>query len=276
MTTIGFGDLYPTTFIAKMVTTTIIYLGAAFWCLPGGIIGSVNILLLLFLFHYFIILIFFSVSNFKGLAIKVQEQKRDEAFSNLIPAAASVIRNWWRLRCAHEGNRFVATWRIYKLAQRRIHVPITSSISHDSDTDSYTIPQKNLRSRSKLNNIGKKSIKTVEDLPKRYVTAIKILRILKYSAACKKFYQAKHPVNLKEVVKENTQVNNRLSTMLNDIHRRLDLTLGTKKLASYLPDHEKHQLCLSSRIENAEHLVHELETKLNYLEHLVVTIHANK
>jgi hypothetical protein len=42
MTTIGFGDLYPTTFIAKIITTTICYLGVAFWCLPSGIIGSVR------------------------------------------------------------------------------------------------------------------------------------------------------------------------------------------------------------------------------------------
>jgi len=42
MTTIGFGDLYPTTFIAKMFTTTICFLGVAFWCLPAGIIGSVR------------------------------------------------------------------------------------------------------------------------------------------------------------------------------------------------------------------------------------------
>ncbi len=41
MTTIGFGDLYPTTYIAKMITTTICLLGVAFWCLPAGIIGSV-------------------------------------------------------------------------------------------------------------------------------------------------------------------------------------------------------------------------------------------
>ena len=41
MTTIGFGDLYPTTYIAKIITTTICYLGVAFWCLPTGIIGSV-------------------------------------------------------------------------------------------------------------------------------------------------------------------------------------------------------------------------------------------
>ena len=43
MTTIGFGDLSPTTFLGKTITTTITYLGVAFWCLPSGIIGSVRI-----------------------------------------------------------------------------------------------------------------------------------------------------------------------------------------------------------------------------------------
>jgi len=54
MTTIGFGDLYPTTFIAKIVTTTICYLGVAFWCLPAGIIGSVRDFLIIF-FSLFIL-----------------------------------------------------------------------------------------------------------------------------------------------------------------------------------------------------------------------------
>ncbi|CAF5095543.1 unnamed protein product, partial [Rotaria socialis] len=58
-----------TTYIAKMITTTICFLGIAFWCLPAVIIGS-------------------------GLAIQVQAKKRDEALSRLVPAAATVIRNW--------------------------------------------------------------------------------------------------------------------------------------------------------------------------------------
>ncbi|CAF4560948.1 unnamed protein product, partial [Rotaria magnacalcarata] len=41
-----------------MITTTICFLGVAFWCLPAVIIGS-------------------------GLAIQVQEKKRDEALSRL-------------------------------------------------------------------------------------------------------------------------------------------------------------------------------------------------
>jgi len=127
----------------------------------------------------------------------------------------------------------------------------------------------------KLNNIRRKSITCFEDLPKRYVTAIKIIRILKYSSSCKKFQEAKKPIDLKDIVKENTQVNNRLSIMLNDIQRRLDLVLGTKKPASYLTEEQKHQLSLSARIEKVEQLTNQFETKLNYLEQLALTLTEN-
>ncbi|CAF1232410.1 unnamed protein product [Rotaria sp. Silwood1] len=264
MTTIGFGDISPKTFIGKIVTTTICYLGVAFWCLPVGIIGS-------------------------GLAIQVQEQKRDEAFNRLIPAAASVIRNWWRLRCVYHGDRFVATWKIYTLMQRRVNVPTTpltqdlrlkpalirSSSNNASEIKSSPFNRTQTTTTPKLNNIRRKSITSIGDLPKRYITAIKIIRILKYSSSCKKFQQAKNPINLKDVVSENTQVNNRLSIMLNDIQRRLDLALGTKKLASYLSDEQKHQLSLSSRIEKVEQITNQFETKLNYLEQLAISLTKN-
>ncbi|CAF1002175.1 unnamed protein product [Rotaria sordida] len=261
MTTIGFGDIFPKTYIGKIVTTTICYVGVAFWCLPVGIIGS-------------------------GLAIKVQEQKRDDAFNRLIPAAASVIRNWWRLQCVYQGDRFVATWKIYTLMRRRVHVPVPSltqdlsstltlmrSLSSNSyGTKSFPFNQANTTTIPKLNNVRRKSITSIEDLPKGYLTAIKIIRILKYSSSCKKFHQAKKPINLKDVVNENTQLNNRLSIILNDIQRRLDLALGTKKLASYLTDEQKRQLSLSSRIEKVEQITNQFETKLNYLERLALTL----
>jgi hypothetical protein len=126
-----------------------------------------------------------------------------------------------------------------------------------------------------LSNIRRKSITNIEDLPKRYVTAIKIIRILKYSDSCKKFQEAKKPIDLKDIVKENTQVNNRLSIMLNDIQRRLDLALGTAKPASYLSDEEKRQISLSARIENIEQITNQCETKLNYLEQLAMTLNEH-
>ena len=99
--------------------------------------------------------------------------------------------------------------------------------------------------------------------------------MLKYSSACKKFQQAKKPIDLKEVVSENTQMNNRLSTMLSDIQRRLDLALGTAKPASYLSDEQKRQLSLSARIESVERLAAEVESKLSYLEQLAFTLKEN-
>jgi len=231
-------------------------------------------------------IIFFD--TFKGLAIKVQEQKRDEALNRLVPAAASVIRNWWRLRCAYQNDRFIATWKIYKLTQRRINIPTSPSDQNPSSapplisntrTDLNPFRFNNFHttksSPPKLTNIRRKSITCFEDLPKRYVTAIKILRLLKYLSSCKKFHQAKNPIDLKDVVTENTQMNNRLSIMLNDIQRRLDFVLGTTKLASYLPDEQKRQLSLSARIEKIEQLTNQFEMKLNYLEQLALTLTEN-
>jgi hypothetical protein len=223
---------------------------------------------------YVTFILFASLFNyclyFKGLAIKVQEQKRDEALNRLVPAAASVIRNWWRLRCAYHNDRFVATWKIYTLIQRRINALIPpENLNSQSAPPLNTNPFRfNSTPLPKSTNIRRKSITCFEDLPKRYITAIKILRILKYSSACKKFHQAKTPIDLKDVVKEHTQVNNRLSMILNEIQRRLDLVLGTTKPASYLSEEQKRQLSLSARIEKIEQITYQVEIKLNYLEHL--------
>lgn len=262
MTTIGFGDLYPTTYVAKMITTTICFLGVAFWCLPAGIIGS-------------------------GLAIKVQEKKRDEAFNRLVPAAASLIGSWWRYRCAYQGNRYISTWQIYTLIQRRVHTSSTSKQAPDSappaietntrtDRNPFRFPFTNNQVPiNHSNDIRTKSINCMEDLPKRYVTAIKILRMMKYSASSKKYQQAKRPIDLKDVVTENTQMNNRLSIMLNDIQRRLDAILGTSKLASFLSDEQKRQLSLVARIEQVEEKVFQFEAKLNHLEKLALALIEN-
>jgi hypothetical protein len=226
---------------------------------------------------YVTLVLFFYVTHylyFKGLAIKVQEQKRDDAFNRLVPAAASVIRNWWRLRCAQHNDRFVATWKIYALIQRRANaLTPTENVNVQSAPPTHTNPFRfNSNTLSKATSIRRKSITCFEDLPKRYVTAIKILRILKYSSACKKFHQAKNPMDLKDIVNENTQVNNRLSMMLNEIQRRLDLALGTTRPASYLSEEQKRQLSLSARIEKVEQVTNQFETKLNYLEQLAIAL----
>lgn len=225
---------------------------------------------------------------FKGLAIKVQEQKRDEALNRLVPAAATVIRNWWRLRCAYHGDRYPSTWRIYTLIQRRVnglspesHTPQSAPPMTSHSTSKAQASRNNFRyhgvnsTTGRSHRIRRKSIVNMEDLPARYITVIKIIRMLKYSAACKKFQQAKRPIDIKDVVKENTQMNNRLSLMLNDVQRRLDLIFGTTKPASYLSDEQKRQLSLTARLEKVEEISHQFESKLTYLEQLALTLVEN-
>lgn len=223
------------------------------------------------------------------MAIKVQEQKRDEALNRLVPAAATVIRNWWRLRCAYHANHFPSTWKIYTLIQRRVNGQPSENPTPDSAPPAVSYSTTNTRTERNVfryntinppitksaHHIRRKSIMTMEDLPKRFITAIKIIRILKYSAACKKFQQAKRPIDIKDVVKENTQMNNRLSLMLIDVQRRLDFVLGTSKPASYLSDEQKRQLSLTARVEKVEEITDQFESKLTYLEQLALTLVEN-
>ncbi len=208
--------------------------------------------------------------------------------NRLVPAAATVIRNWWRLRCAYHGNRYVSTWKIYTLIQRRVNSLLPPKGSPDSAPPIIMSPANTTRSErnvfrfnlstpppTKPNPIRRKSIQSIEDLPKRYLTAIKMIRILKYSVACKKFHEAKRPIDIKDVVKENTQMNNRLSIMLNDVQRRLDSALGTTKTASYLSDEQKRQLSLAARIEKVEGIACQFERKLTQLEQLALTLVEN-
>ena len=123
--------------------------------------------------------------------------------------------------------------------------------------------------------IRRKSIQCADDLPTLYLSAIKVFRILKYSSSCKKFHQAKNPIDLKEFVSENTQMNNRLTSSLNEIQRRLDFVLGNSRTASYLTDDEKRKSTLTARIENVERIVNQFESKLNYLEHLAMALAEN-
>jgi potassium voltage-gated channel KQT-like subfamily member 1 len=75
MTTIGYGDRSPRTFCGKIVATSLCIVGVAFWTLPGGIIGS-------------------------GFALKVEKKNKKKQFNRLIPAAATLIQTWWRVKAA--------------------------------------------------------------------------------------------------------------------------------------------------------------------------------
>ncbi|XP_078069560.1 potassium voltage-gated channel subfamily KQT member 5-like isoform X2 [Mustelus asterias] len=90
LTTIGYGDKTPTTWLGRLLSAGFALLGISFFALPAGILGS-------------------------GFALKVQEQHRQKHFEKRRNPAASLIQAAWRFYST-DGSRtyLVATWRFYE------------------------------------------------------------------------------------------------------------------------------------------------------------------
>ncbi|KAJ1165882.1 hypothetical protein NDU88_006299 [Pleurodeles waltl] len=88
VTTIGYGDKVPQTWIGKTIASCFSVFAISFFALPAGILGS-------------------------GFALKVQQKQRQKHFNRQIPAAASLIQTLWRCYAADKSYNSTATWKIY-------------------------------------------------------------------------------------------------------------------------------------------------------------------
>uniref|UniRef100_UPI00398EEDF8 potassium voltage-gated channel subfamily KQT member 5 n=1 Tax=Pristiophorus japonicus TaxID=55135 RepID=UPI00398EEDF8 len=93
LTTIGYGDKTPTTWLGRLLSAGFALLGISFFALPAGILGS-------------------------GFALKVQEQHRQKHFEKRRHPAASLIQCVWRSYAADENSVSIATWRPHLNALR--------------------------------------------------------------------------------------------------------------------------------------------------------------
>jgi hypothetical protein len=239
--TIGYGDKCPRTYIGKMITSCLCICGVAFWTLPSGIIGS-------------------------GFALKVEQKKREKQFNRLVPAAAGLIQNWWRM-IASRRPESIATWRIYRIETKRPykynrHTGSSFAIN-SSDTSRIRNGLTGLHTSSNgipSEKMSWRKVEKIDDLDGNQIVAIRMIRIIKYHVAKRKFRQAHKPYNFKDIMDENAQGNLKVMYTLADIQRRLDQTLGLPK--SYpiiLSDKEREQLTLNAKVQR-------LETKLTGLE----------
>ncbi|XP_030394556.1 potassium voltage-gated channel subfamily KQT member 4 isoform X1 [Gopherus evgoodei] len=89
LTTIGYGDKTPNTWLGRVLAAGFALLGISFFALPAGILGS-------------------------GFALKVQEQHRQKHFEKRRTPAANLIQAAWRLYST-DGRRayLTATWCYY-------------------------------------------------------------------------------------------------------------------------------------------------------------------
>uniref|UniRef100_A0A8C6TEC4 IKs producing slow voltage-gated potassium channel subunit alpha KvLQT1 n=1 Tax=Neogobius melanostomus TaxID=47308 RepID=A0A8C6TEC4_9GOBI len=71
VTTIGYGDLIPMTWLGKTITSCFALFAISFFALPAGILGT-------------------------GFALKVQQKQKQKHFNRQIPAAARLIQTAWR------------------------------------------------------------------------------------------------------------------------------------------------------------------------------------
>ncbi|XP_038557647.1 potassium voltage-gated channel subfamily KQT member 1.1 [Micropterus salmoides] len=86
VTTIGYGDKVPQTWIGKTIASCFSVFAISFFALPAGILGS-------------------------GFALKVQQKQRQKHFNRQIPAAACLIQTSWR--CFAVDNFDSATFKMF-------------------------------------------------------------------------------------------------------------------------------------------------------------------
>ncbi|CDQ77360.1 unnamed protein product [Oncorhynchus mykiss] len=89
LTTIGYGDKTPRTWLGRLLAAGFALLGVSFFALPAGILGS-------------------------GFALKVQEQHRQKHFEKRRTPAANLIQAAWRLYSTDAQHSYLtATWYFY-------------------------------------------------------------------------------------------------------------------------------------------------------------------
>uniref|UniRef100_H3B0H4 Potassium voltage-gated channel subfamily Q member 4 n=1 Tax=Latimeria chalumnae TaxID=7897 RepID=H3B0H4_LATCH len=89
LTTIGYGDKTPETWLGRVLAAGFALLGISFFALPAGILGS-------------------------GFALKVQEQHRQKHFEKRRTPAANLIQAAWRLYSTDVQRSYLtATWNYY-------------------------------------------------------------------------------------------------------------------------------------------------------------------
>ncbi|XP_025142692.3 potassium voltage-gated channel subfamily KQT member 1 isoform X3 [Bubalus bubalis] len=256
VTTIGYGDKVPQTWVGKTIASCFSVFAISFFALPAGILGS-------------------------GFALKVQQKQRQKHFNRQIPAAASLIQTAWR--CYAAENPDSSTWKIYVRKPSRNHTLLSPSPKPKKsamvkkkkfklDKDNGVSPgEKALAvphitcdpvaedrrpepfSVDGYDNTVKKSptllevstahfmrtnsfaedldldgealltpITHVSQLREHHRATIKVIRRMQYFVAKKKFQQARKPYDVRDVIEQYSQGHLNLMVRIKELQRRED------------------------------------------------------
>ncbi|XP_059585576.1 potassium voltage-gated channel subfamily KQT member 4 isoform X2 [Alligator mississippiensis] len=304
LTTIGYGDKTPQTWLGRVLAACFALLGISFFALPAGILGS-------------------------GFALKVQEQHRQKHFEKRKMPAANLIQAAWRLYSTDASRAYLtATWCYYDSvlpsfstkmglkdrirlnnAQRqsgrgRQHLmpPMRRSPSTENvnEVPSPTKVQKSwsfndrTRFRASLRlkprppaeadcpvedgseEKGHQSDLTFEDIMPAVKTLIRAVRILRFLVAKRKFKETLRPYDVKDVIEQYSAGHLDMLGRIKSLQSRVDQIIGRgampidKKLREKMekPALEADavdELSMMGRVVKVEKQVQSIEHKLDLL-----------
>ncbi|XP_039732622.1 potassium voltage-gated channel subfamily KQT member 4 isoform X2 [Pteropus medius] len=254
LTTIGYGDKTPHTWLGRVLAAGFALLGISFFALPAGILGS-------------------------GFALKVQEQHRQKHFEKRRMPAANLIQAAWRLYSTDTSRAYLtATWYYYDSilpsfssrmgikdrirmgsSQRRTgpskqHLappPMATSPSSEQvgEATSPTKVQKSwsfndrTRFRASLRLKPRASAEegpsedvaeeksyqcelTVDEVMPAVKTVIRSIRILKFLVAKRKFKETLRPYDVKDVIEQYSAGHLDMLGRIKSLQARVDQIVG--------------------------------------------------
>ncbi|CAI5773855.1 potassium voltage-gated channel subfamily KQT member 1-like isoform X1 [Podarcis lilfordi] len=302
VTTIGYGDKVPQTWIGKTIASCFSVFAISFFALPAGILGS-------------------------GFALKVQQKQRQKHFNRQIPAAASLIQTLWRCYAAEKSYNSTATWKIYvTTAQNAKKTAAPSSPNlrkqsrrykrkgkpgrdngstpimnpgetvlpipqitydhigqrEDKKEMSFYLDEPGVKKRlegnsgemSRANSFTEDmdliseeaplpAVSDVSQLTEAHRTAVKVIRRMQYFVARRKFQQARKPYDVRDVIEQYSQGHLNMMVRIKELQRRLDHSLGKPGL--FLPEKgvDKGYYTVGARLIRLEDKVTQIDQKLN-------------
>ncbi|XP_003799018.1 potassium voltage-gated channel subfamily KQT member 4 isoform X2 [Otolemur garnettii] len=254
LTTIGYGDKTPHTWLGRVLAAGFALLGISFFALPAGILGS-------------------------GFALKVQEQHRQKHFEKRRMPAANLIQAAWRLYSTDMSRAYLtATWYYYDSilpsfssrmgikdrirmgsSQRRTGpskqhlapppMPTSPSSEQVGEATSPTKVQKSwsfndrtrfraslrLKPRTSTEEgpseevVEEKSYQcelTVDDVMPAVKTVIRSVRILKFLVAKRKFKETLRPYDVKDVIEQYSAGHLDMLGRIKSLQTRVDQIVG--------------------------------------------------